>query len=400
MKKMIAAFGAFLLSSASLAHAETTLTWLMWGNTDAETAVWQHLADMVHEKHPDIVVKVQTAAWLDYWTKLPTLAAGNQLPDIVGLQSLRTTELSSILEPLDAYVAKAKFAVVDFQPSIIDGLKTEGALYALPYDLGPWLLFYNKDMFQKKDVPLPKPGWTKAEFLDAAQKLTANGNYGFATTSNEWLPFMLSAGANYIKDDAFDLTNDKLVNAFQAYADLAAKDKIAPQIPASGTASGIVAVGRFTSGSLGMMVDGPWDLVNVKGTAKFNIGFATIPADTAGSVTQVAGSGFAITQTSKHKDDAWIAIQEMTSPEAERYLVSQNRAFPARTAQQGDWYSKTGAGVENAREAMEYSLQHSVPYGVAPNISTFNALCEQYFPLAFSGSQSASDVLSSIQGQL
>src|SRR4029079_3837240 len=84
------------LSSLASA-APVTLTWFMWSGSDAERAAWQKFAVMVTAKYPDIKVQLDTAAWPDYWTKLPTLAASNTLPDIVSLQSLRAPGFASLM---------------------------------------------------------------------------------------------------------------------------------------------------------------------------------------------------------------------------------------------------------------------------------------------------------------
>jgi len=47
------------------------------------------------------------------------------------------------------------------------------------------MMFYNKDMFAAAGVPEPKPGWTTAEFLDAAKKLTTGGKYAIAPNPND-----------------------------------------------------------------------------------------------------------------------------------------------------------------------------------------------------------------------
>src|SRR5471030_709459 len=106
--------------------APVTLKWFMWSGSDAEKAAWQHVADMVTAKYPDIKVQLDTAAWPDYWTKLPTLAASNQLPDIVGLQSLRAPGFSSLMVPLDDKIARDKFDIDAFDRSIVAGLSHDG----------------------------------------------------------------------------------------------------------------------------------------------------------------------------------------------------------------------------------------------------------------------------------
>ena len=65
--------------TAAPANGKVTLDWIMWAGSDAETSAWQHVADLVHQKDPNITVKLKTAAWPDYWTKLPTVLAGNSL---------------------------------------------------------------------------------------------------------------------------------------------------------------------------------------------------------------------------------------------------------------------------------------------------------------------------------
>src|SRR6185312_8068324 len=147
------------LSSAALADP-VTLTWGMWAGSDAEVSAWRHVADMVTAKYPDIKITLQTASWPDYWTKLPTLAASNQLPDIVSLQSLRTPGFASLLTPLDDLAKRDKFDLTAFDKSIIGGLSSDGHVVALPYDFGPLITYYNADWFKKAGITPPAPGWT------------------------------------------------------------------------------------------------------------------------------------------------------------------------------------------------------------------------------------------------
>jgi multiple sugar transport system substrate-binding protein/raffinose/stachyose/melibiose transport system substrate-binding protein len=145
-----------------------------------------------------------------------------------------------------------------------------------------------------------------------------------------------------------------------------------------------------------MVVDGPWQLINLKNSVKFTIGLAPVPAGSAGSITVTAGSGFGISQTSQHKEEAWKAIQILTGPDAEQYLASQGRAFAARTADQQYWYQAAAGGVDNAEAGKNAALKGTVPYITTPNWNTVNNLFEQYEPLALSGKQSGAEVLATI----
>jgi multiple sugar transport system substrate-binding protein/raffinose/stachyose/melibiose transport system substrate-binding protein len=393
--------GAMALGTAAGAAAAAeplTLTWLMWSGSDAETAAWQHVADLVHQQHPDLKVELQTTSFPDYWTKLPTLVASGQLPDLVSLQSLRSPGFAQIMEPLEPLAEASGFDIGAFDPSIIKGLSQNGHLLALPYDFGPYIVYYNKTMFEAKGVPLPSLDWTQAQFLETAKALTTNGDYGFAVTAMGFLPFALSDGAHYLNDAGeLDFTNPGLETVFQAYADLVAKDKVAPLMPASGTPSSQIASGRFVAGNAAMFSTGPWQMINLKKDAKFQIGIAPVPAGKAGSISHSAGSGFGIAKTSEHKAEAWKALQVLTGPEAEQYLASNGRAFAARTAQQRYWYDAAAKGIDNAQAVMEKALSTAVPFKTTPNWNNVERLTEQYAPLAFSGDQTGAQVLATIQ---
>ena len=388
-------FGASLPAQAE----PVKLTWFMWSGSEPEVVAWKHVAALVTEKYPDITVEFQTTSFPDYWTKLPALAASGKLPDIVSLQSLRAPGFAGLMEPLDARIKADNFDVASFEPSILKGLQRGGKQFALPYDFGPLVLFYNHDMFVKEGVPEPKPGWTEADFMKAAKALTKNGNYGFAISEPDaFTAFARSKGASYLDSKGeLDLTNAGLKKAFADYASLVTTEKVAPLFPASGTQSSAVANGRFTSGNVAMYVDGPWQLINVKKKASFTVGLAPIPAREAGSITVTAGSGFGIATTSKNKDAAWKAIQVMTGPDAEKYLADSGLAFSARTAFQKNWFDVAAQDVVGAREAIAAALKTAEPLATTPNWATVSALFLQYAPLAYVGSEPPGKVLDTIQ---
>ena len=218
------------------------------------------------------------------------------------------------------------------------------------------------------------------------------------STPDAFLAFATSEGARYLDDKGqLDLLNPGIKKAFADYVALVATEKVAPLLPASGTLSSVVANGRFTAGGVAMYVDGPWQLINVKRKSGFTVGVAPLPARQAGSVSVSAGSGFGIAASSKHKDEAWKAIQVMTGPDAERYLAENGRAFAARNDDQQYWYDTAASGVVGAVDAINASLQTAQPYVTTPNWATVASLFEQYAPLAFAGSETPEKVLETIQ---
>jgi len=400
MKRILGALCLVALLCCRTAAAEQVhLTWFMWSGTEPEVVAWKHVAELVTQKYPDITVEFQTTSFPDYWTKLPALAAAHKLPDIVSLQSLRSPGFADLMVSLDERIKADKFDIDAFDPSIVRGLSRNGRQFALPYDFGPWVIYYNRDMFEKASLPLPQPGWTEADIMRDAKALTKDGTFGFAVSEPDaFMVFARSKGAHYLDAKGqLDLNNAGMQNAFAQYVALVSKDKIAPLLPASGVQSSSVANGRFTSGNAAMYVDGPWQVLNIRKKVNFTVGMAPVPVREAGSITLSAGSGFGISTTSAHKDEAWKAIQVMTGPEAEQYLAEAGRAFAARKDFQKYWYDVAATGVVGAREALPAALKTAEPYVTTPNWAVVASLFEQYAPLAFGGTEEPGKVLDTIQ---
>ena len=377
--------------------APVNLTWQMWGD-EKDTPLWESLAALVTEEYPNITVTPQISGWNDYWTRLPVLASSGQIGDLVAMQSLRTPSFYSVLEPLDSYFASDNFDVSAFESSIIGGLSHDGTHYALPYDVGPWLVFYNRDKFAAAGLDDPAMDWTFDDFKADALKLTSDGNYGYAAQTFDFIAAPVAMGAEYFNDaNEFDLTNQGYVDAVGKMVDLVAVDKASPPI-ASGAEDS--AYGRFASGNVAMYIDGPWSLISTQGAVNFKVGVAPLPRGAGDSRFITAGSGWGISAASKNKDAAYKALKVLTGPKAAEILASGGRALPGRLAEQKFWYDVAAKDISGARETLTYAFEHSIPFRLNEKWNEFENLLTQYIPLALSGDSTAQAVLADIQSQL
>jgi multiple sugar transport system substrate-binding protein len=389
----------FLGTADAAPSSATELRWFMWGNTDPEVNLWKEIAGLAHKQDPNLQIDLVTAGWNDYWTKLTVEAASGGLQDIISLQSQRTPQFASAFQPLDPLLKAQSFNLEAFDPTILAALTFDGALRALPYDFGPYFIFYNKDLFKRDKVEEPTLDWTYDEFLTAAKKLTHGNQYGFAAFPypDFFLPFILSDGATYLNEKGeIDVINPAFVQAFEQYAALVSKHHIAPQLPATQDAN--TAWSLWAAGNAAMVVSGPWDVVNAKSSVKFDFGLATIPKGNKGSMTIVGGSGFGISSSAKDQNLAVKAITAFTSEEAEQRLASAGRAFPARKAQQVFWYKNAPPGSE---EVLKHTLNGGVvPFKTTANWQQFNLLMVQYGIPAMNGQTPAGDALQQVQAQV
>jgi multiple sugar transport system substrate-binding protein len=326
-------------SAGSGGDKPVTLRWSMWSDTPEERKLWQGFADAVRKKYPNITVKLETTTFSTYWDKLQTQIASKTQADILGMQAQRMPGFAArgALQPMtDQIKANPSLNFKDFFPVIEDALSFKDEVHALAYDLGPPLLYYNKALFKKAGVPLPSStepmSWD--EFKATAAKLTDAGSRQFGYVQGftiDWvIPWLWSNGGDYMNEDASKSTLDspESMEAMQFLSDLFVKDRVAA--PITDLANLNFGLERFFSGKVGMHMDGPWQIVNIRSNAKFDFDVAPVPAGKAGSVAWAAGSGFGISKVTKESDAVFKAISVITSEASLSSLTRAGRGYPAR----------------------------------------------------------------------
>ena len=387
-------------SSSTTADGKTAMTWAMWvGGTEDQNG-WQKVADEVSAKLGDVKITLQGSTFSDYFTKMSTQLSSDTAPCLVAVQSLRTAQLKDGMLPLDDLVKKDGMDLSAFDQSMIKGLSADGKLYALPYDVGPLMMFYNKDKFAAAGVSEPKAGWTADDFVAAAKKITASsGKPAIATSTSDIIIesqiLAYNGGRVTQEDGSIDATNSTFADGLQWVADLTGKERIAPQLPGS---DGSFASNQFLAGTTAMSVDGPWSLIDTKSKAKFKVGVATLPAGPGGGKTFSAGSGWGISKQCPTPDKAFAALKEMTGDKILSELGAAGRALPARTADQKAWIDN--AGIPGVDEALKAASANAVPMPSSTNSDQLGTLFSQYLPKAINGQQSAASVMKDIAAQL
>jgi multiple sugar transport system substrate-binding protein len=123
---------------------------------------------------------------VDPMVRIKELMEGANPPDIVMLDNSQLPELvaDNLLQPLDPLITKDKFDTSDIVPTVLEGLKTDGKLYALAPLFGSYALYYNKKLFNDAGVPMPNDNMTWDEVFDLAKRVTRGEGddkvYGFS----------------------------------------------------------------------------------------------------------------------------------------------------------------------------------------------------------------------------
>ncbi|HMN61582.1 MAG TPA: sugar ABC transporter substrate-binding protein [Anaerolinea sp.] len=238
--------------------------------------------------------------------------------------------------PLDSFMDQEQgFSAEDFYPGTLDLFKINNEHIAIPSGVDPWVMFYNKDLFDRYGVPYPQPGWTWSDFLALAQALRHpdDATYGYANmqTYTDSLLFLYQhGGALGDANGNPTLNTPENVEAVEWYTGLFRDYQVAPTLQQAqsdfGFARGAVYLGQV-GGKVGMFMgqlSGRGGQPNDPVQWKFNWGVATLPRDQQ-NFTAAFYEGIGILKQSQHPEAAWKWVY---------YLSKQphNRLVPARVS--------------------------------------------------------------------
>ena len=150
------------------------------------TPEFQLLADGFHKANPNITVKLKEYDPSNYNTLVTADLAAGTGPDVITQKEVKyVTTFQEGGQLLDLSDVKLPDGI-----SGTDSYKVDGKLYAVPYRQDAWVLFYNKDLFDKAGVPTPDGSWTWDDYAAAAKelktKLAAAGSKAYGAYQHTW----------------------------------------------------------------------------------------------------------------------------------------------------------------------------------------------------------------------
>lgn len=333
---------------------------------DPETWALQQLFDKEFMKrHPNIKIQAENTPFANYVTKYTSQASGHTLPDVMYAQYSMIQQFisSTWVRPLDDYIAKQPdIDINDFTEASISFYRHGGKLWALPYDNGPGILYYNKDIFDAAEHPYPSASWTLDDVKDVATKLARgsghNRQYGiYFTNAGAGIPgpndgsvgtwALMPFGARYINDAQSKclFAEPNAVSAMSWWGELLTKYNAAPGYK---EVQGFPGTDPFTAGKCAMAPGGSWQTRVYKLNAKFKWGAAVWPAGPKAHKTFGLGSAYFISRDSKNPDAAWIYLNEYMSRAGEWFVWASNglatpvrkSMIPMATKQYGKLYGR------------------------------------------------------------
>ncbi len=379
-----------LEQSPERAPGAVVLRWVI-NSQERDVQFGEAIKRVFERAHPDIRIQFIKQ---NEGQKVDAMIAGGDAPDIinVGMDKLYyyldagvLRDLSPLMTELDRTDLQSFFPVCVQPFQITDGAKPSTLYsqpstrtFALPFGYVPFILIYNKGLFDKSGVPYPNDNWTWEDYRRAAIRLTKDTDgdgitdeFGaaFAQWQDGYYCWIYQNGGRVLTLDGQTATFDspRVVEAFEFLRNLTREDRVMPTDVNKPKQTGI---GLFEAGRLAMNgPTGSFYIPTYRKYEKIDWDIASVPSGPGGRGTIVAPLGFGVTTNSHHPREAWELVKFLCSEEGETILADSFLVVPARRSVAFSDRFLNGPGLPKNKYALVTMMDDRKgrkPWGMVP----------------------------------
>ncbi|WP_202078975.1 sugar ABC transporter substrate-binding protein [Caldalkalibacillus salinus] len=382
---------------------EVTVTFSYWGATFDKERMEAIRAEF-EKVNEDINVELVNLPSEGYSQKQMTMMTAGNPYDVIQLaEQSYAFAARGTLEDLSPYIERDGVDLNDFYDVGIESYTHEGRVYGMPLRLGSMMMFYNKNLFDEHGLDYPDETWTWEDVIEAGEVITDHdeGVFGLSALGGWWASiaqFLHSNGGSILSEDrtAFNLDSPESLAAIELMNEIVNERDISPsasQIPEG--------VDLWTSGRIGMMVDGPWHILSSQANiTDFDWDITVAPKGTQ-HASPTFSNAFHMSKASKNKEAAWEVIKFWTGPEAQAILAEEHGDTPSMIAvAESDTYLELG---DNPPENFELMLE-SLNTAFAPEVTLMwgeiNQVVQEGFSRVIDLNEPIEDVMPDVKSEV
>jgi raffinose/stachyose/melibiose transport system substrate-binding protein len=341
--------------------ASTTVQIWSWRSQDAP--VWKEVQKEMNAQGIDVKIDFRSFLPTEYDSKVQIALQGGKGPDIIYSRRLpgqRTQALidAGLLIPIDD-----KVSLSHFNTSVLNFIKaSDGKHYGVPFAVQVVGIFYNKDIYKKYGLKVPK---TWSELVKNAEILKKNGvtpffapgKAGWALAMQHamtgvsvlgpcWIKNLLDGQTNFL-DPAWVHVN-KLLDDLKVYYQKGFMANTTDDLSAA------FAFGQAAMVFYGVWGYGQWKELN----PDINVGYFMVPPDCeyAQPWAYVFMDGsLALTSNTKHEDMAIKVLQFAATPRFGTIFAKETLNIPAVKG-------ATMPNVPLLQQVLKVAEEHAAPY--------------------------------------
>jgi multiple sugar transport system substrate-binding protein len=361
--------GVASLAGPNLAFAQNSVDWKKYAGTTLEVnLIKSPRGDTLQKYEKEFEeltgIKVNSEQTPEQQQRQKTTieySSGRPSFDVVHISyhvQKRQFEKGGWLADLSSYIANPAMTPSGFWSDFAEAGKTfamnGNAVGALPLSVDYWIIYYNKELFAKKNLTFPK---TFDELVNTAEALTdtRTQTYGFVARGLKnantpvWTSLLLGYD-KYAVDSAGKLQTDtpEAISAAALYQQLMTKS--APR--------GVTGYNwaecqsAFLQGRVGMWFDGVGFAPPLEDPEKSRVvgkvGYGLMPAGPKAHAAATTGDGIGVSAASQHKEAAYLYCQWAVSKQIGSRMLQAGAGVPFRNSVLADPDTRKGVTMPAA----------------------------------------------------
>ncbi|MBO9608653.1 MAG: extracellular solute-binding protein [Paenibacillaceae bacterium] len=288
-------------------------------------------------------------------------------PDIVPASPSdgRLFEAKGVLKDLYLLQKTAGSGAIDIERRLLDNVTVRGKLPLLPYAGAQQLVIYNKEPFDRANIPYPQADWTWEQFGDISVKLNPALAPELTYSIDTLELLMASTGKGLLSPDGETtvgyLDSPEAVRTLR-WLNGFYREKGQSALKNSAE-SGMAVWQQFYKGQSGMYIGGIEIRYNPFLEGK-KLGYAPLPHFAGGKrANPITFSGYGIANKSKHPEEAWKFITYITMSNNEDAIklassyVTTSKTLAEAAGQDSD--SALSAALEEMKVAVNPADQNN-----------------------------------------
>lgn len=387
MKKLLISLiilsSIFLCGCGQKQDDRTVLKFSSWGSR-TEYGILKQVIQKYETQNPDVKIEFIHVPE-NYFRKLHLLYASKTEPDVVFLNNTYAPLYikAGLLEDLSG-----KFNENKFFESSINCFKYDGKLFAIPRDVSNLVLYVNKNL-----VKNPQKIKTLYDLKKIAKSVTKDDVFGLNYEENPlfWLYYLEYFGGGILSSDGQNaiLNSPESIIGVEFYADLINKDKSVPQ---KWQMSSMTSAQMFIGGKTALYLSGRWLVPKFRESVDFDWDIIPFPSSNV-SKTLTDASGWAVSKSSKNKNEAIKFVQFLSSDEVSKLFAQTGLITPAnRSIAYSEAFLAPSEKPHNSKVFLDI-LENSKPTPVNSNYAKIVDEVTKNITPVFNGKKQTKDVL-------
>ncbi|MDD3926074.1 MAG: sugar ABC transporter substrate-binding protein [bacterium] len=298
---------------------------------------------MFAASHPGMKVKYEPLAG-GFDTKILTQIAGGVAPDVFAVAAVNYHDYArkGIIADLTGMMKKDEALFKAMYPSVMENMNYKGRYYGVPINITTYVLYYNRDVFDRMKIPYPTEKMTLEEMIETAKKMTIKRSdgkteqYGLAGFNHVVLLSYLYGGKLLNSDGTWNVKSDAMRSAFKFIRDTTEVIRVSSKLQqnAGDSGNGMGPVEQFVMGKTAMLLGGTWQVAGFdlkRAGSELNYGVVPVPVPADGRrVYPAEGLILAVNAKSRNVKAAYEFVKFLASPEQTKFVVEKGDSLPMR----------------------------------------------------------------------